>query len=187
MLLTSTHCGKQKPAVPLIAGITTAATPLPLEEATMTRQATQSSEMPLMEILAIPFREKTLTMTQNLTPIPGGNRLIPSAAPRYLALLRPQDRPRIAAGQRLSPWTHPGAPAVPDLGLADTAARNAAPPLTTRGPPTAHGAPRLHLTFRCGGTPPPRAPWSRRNRASRRWGPQDGTGRSMPCWPTCRR
>lgn len=148
MLLTSAHCGKQKLASPLTARITTAATPLPLEKATVTRQATQSSEMPLMEIPAIPLREKKLAMSQNRIPValhsPGGNQLIPTAAPRYLVLLRPRDRPQMAAEQLLSPWKHPEAPAVSDLGLADMRIN----PVMTRGPPTVHGAPLLHLRFK---------------------------------------
>lgn len=184
ILLTSAHCGKKKLAALLTAQITAAATPLPLEKATVTRQATQSSEMPLTEIPAIPFREKTLTKTQNLTPIaqhsPCGNPLIPTAAPRYLVLLHPPERHQVAAEQLSSAWKNPGAPAASDLELVDMATRIAANPLMTRVPPIAYRSLLPHLRFKCGGTPPPRAPWSPQSRASRRWGPQDGTRRSMP-------
>lgn len=183
ILLTSAHCRKKKLAALLTAQITAAATPLPLEKATVTHQATQSSEMPRMEIPAIPLREKTLTKIQNLTPIaqhsPVGNRLIPTAALRYLVLLHPPERPQVAIEQLSSRWKNPGAPAASDLGLVDIAMR-IANPLMTRGPPIAHGALLLPLRFKCRGTPPPRAPWSPQSRASRRWGPQDGTRRSMP-------
>lgn len=184
MHLSSTHCGKQRQATPLTAKLTTAATPLPLENSTVTHQATQSSEMPLMEIPAILFRGKTLTMTLNLIPVvhhsPGGNRLIPTAAPPYPVLLHPLDRPQMAAGQLLSLWRRLEEPATSDQGLVDMAMRIAANPLMKTGPPTAHGAPLLHLRFKCGGTPPPRVPWSPQSRASGRWGLQDVIGRSMP-------
>lgn len=184
MFLTNVHFGKQKLAAPYTARDTVAATLLPLEKAAVTHQATQFSEMPLMETPAVPFREKTLIVIQNLSPnthhAPGGNQLIPFAAPHYLALLHPLDRPQMAAEQLSSLWKHPGAPAASDLGLADASLRIDAPLLLTRGPPTAHGVLLLHLRFKCAGTPPPRAPWSPQSRANCQWGPQDGTGRSTP-------
>lgn len=132
--LNSAHYGEQKLTPPLTARITTAVTPalLPLEKATVSHQATQSSELPLMEIPAVPFKEKTRTMTPNLTPIAhqplGENRLIPNAAPRYLVLLRPLDQPQLAAGQLSSPLKHPGVLVVSDLGLVDMVVKTTAHP-----------------------------------------------------------
>lgn len=190
MFLANTRCRKHKPAAPNTARNTSAATLLPLKKATVTRPATQSSEMPLMETPAVPHREKTLSMTQSLTPntphAPGETPHIPPAALHYLVLLHPLDRPQMAAEQLSSPWKHSGNPAASDLGLLSTSLRITASHLTTRGPPSAHAAPLPRRRFKWGGTPPPRAPWSPLSQANSQWGPRDGTGRSTPCWLTCR-
>lgn len=182
MLLTNVWHTKQKLAVPSTAGIKTAATPPPLGKTAVIHRGTQSSEVPLMETLVISFREKTPTLTQNPTLIAhhahGEIQLIPSAAPRYLGLLRPLDMVEVATDPLLSPWNDQGAQAATDPVSVETSAKTAALLLMTRGPPVILRA--LHFPFKCRGTPPRKAPWSPLSQAGSLWDLQGGTGRRMP-------